>query len=90
MFGADLGINESAFHASAILLLKVNFVTFVLLYSTYNLHFAFLVMYNLAGAENVSTFKSSILLIILYTWIKSPLNLLYFKVGKSSFSSLSE
>ena len=37
MFGADLVINESAFHAGAILLLKVNFLTFVLLYSMYNL-----------------------------------------------------
>ena len=31
MFGADLVINESAFHAGAILLLKVNFLTSVLL-----------------------------------------------------------
>ena len=33
MFGADLIINESAFYAFAILLLKVNFLTLVLLYS---------------------------------------------------------
>ena len=43
IFGADLVNNESVFHAGAILLLKVNFLAFVLLYSTYNLYSAFLV-----------------------------------------------
>ena len=53
MFGADLLINESAFHAGVILLFKVNFLTFVLLYSICNLYYAFLVMSNLVGVENV-------------------------------------
>ena len=44
MFGADLVVNESAFHTGSILLLKVNFVTFVLLYSMYDLCSEFLVM----------------------------------------------
>ena len=44
MFGADLVVNESAFHADAILLLKVNFLTFVLLYSTYSFYSAFRVI----------------------------------------------
>ena len=65
--GADLVINESAIHADAILLPEVNFLTFVLLRSTYNLCSAFLVMSKLAGVKNVSTFKSSIRLIILHT-----------------------
>ena len=82
MFGADLVVNESAFHAGAILMQKVNFLTFVLLYSTYDLYSVFLVMSDLVGVKNVSNFNSPIWLIILYTWIKSPLNLLYFKVGK--------
>ena len=60
MFGADLVVNESTFHAGAILLLKVNFLTFVLLYSTYNLYSAFLVMSDLVGVKNVSNFTSSI------------------------------
>ena len=51
MFGVDLVINESTLHAGAILLLKVNFLTFVLLYSTYNLYSAFLVMSNLVGVK---------------------------------------
>ena len=51
MFGADLVVNESTLHAGAVLSLKVNFLTFVLLYSTYNLYSAFLVMSDLVGAE---------------------------------------
>ena len=49
MFGADLEVNESAFHAGAIILFKVKFLTFVLLYSTYNLYSAFLVISDLVG-----------------------------------------
>ena len=51
MFGADLVVNESTLHAGAVLSLKVNFLTFVLLYSTYNLYSAFLVMSDLVGAK---------------------------------------
>ena len=53
MFRVDLAINESAFHAGAIVLPKVNFLTFVLLYSTYNLYSAFLVMSDLAGVKKM-------------------------------------
>ena len=53
MFGADLVINESAFHADAILMLKGNFLTFVLCS-------AFLVMSNLVGVKTVPTYKPSI------------------------------
>ena len=60
MFGADVVVNESAFHAGAVLLLKVNFLTFVLLYSTYKLYSAFLVMSNLVGVKTVPTYKPSI------------------------------
>ena len=49
MFGADLVVNESAFHAGAILLLKVNFLTFILPYSAYNLYSVFLVMSDLVA-----------------------------------------
>ena len=80
MLGADLIVNESAFHAGALLLLKVNFLPFVLQYSMHNLSSAFL-MFNLFGVKSVSNFKYSIWLII---WIMSPVNHLYFKVGKSS------
>ena len=89
MFGADLVVNESAVHAGAIILLKVNFQTFVLLYSTYSLYSVFLALSDLVGAKNLSDLKSSILLIILDALIKSPLNLLYFKVDKSSSFPLS-
>ena len=92
MFGANLVINESAFHADVILLLKVNFLTFVLLSSTHNLYSAFLVMSSFTSTNDVkivSNFKTSIWLIILHAWIKSLLNFLYYKVGKSSFFSLS-
>ena len=51
MFSADLVVNESAFHAGAILLIKVNFLTFVLLYSTYSLYSVFLVMSVLLGVK---------------------------------------
>ena len=51
MFGVDLVINESTLHAGAILLLKVNFLTFVLLYSTYSLYSVFLVMSVLLGVK---------------------------------------
>ena len=59
MFGADLVVNENVFHAGAILLLKVNFLTFVLLYSTYNLYSTFLVMSDFVAVKtkNVSNFK---------------------------------
>ena len=57
MFGDDLVVIESAFHAGAILLLKVNCLTFVLLYSTYNLYSAFLVMSDLAGVINKKKIK---------------------------------
>ena len=53
MFDADLVINKSAIHAGAILLLMANFLTFVLLYSTYNLYSAFLVMSDLVGVKTV-------------------------------------
>ena len=92
MFGADLVVNESAFHTGSILLLKVNFVTSVLLYSMYDLCSEFLVMSDLVGATTTtkkSNFKSSISLIILYIWIKSSLNLLQFKENKSSFQKFS-
>ena len=56
--GADLVVSESAFHAGAILVLRVNFLTFVLLYSTYNLYSAFLVMSDLVGVKNLANFKS--------------------------------
>ena len=42
MFGIDLIVNESAFHAGEIT--KCELLTFVLLYSTYSLCSAFLVM----------------------------------------------
>ena len=58
MFCADLVVNESVFHAGAILLLKVNFLTFVLLYSMYNLYSAFLIMSDLVGVKKLSNFKS--------------------------------
>ena len=52
MFGADLVINKNAFHAGEILsFLKVNFLTFVLLYSTYNFYPAFLVMSDVVGVK---------------------------------------
>ena len=60
MFGVDLIVNESACHAGAFLLLRVNFLIFVLLYSAYNLYSAFLFMSDLVGVKNLSNFKSSI------------------------------
>ena len=60
MFDSDLVVNEGAFQAGAILLLKVNLLTFVLLYSAYNLYSAFLFMSDLVGVKNLSNFKSSI------------------------------
>ena len=60
MFGADLVVNECAFHAGAILLLRVNFLTVVLLYSTHNLYSVFLIMSDLVGVKNIPTFQSSI------------------------------
>ena len=60
MFEADVVVNGSAFHAGAVLLLKVNFLTFVLLYSTYNLYSAFLLMSDLVRVKNISNFKLSI------------------------------
>ena len=59
-FGAELVVNESAFHADVILLLMVNFLTLVLLYSTYNLYSAFLVVSDLVGLKKLSNFKSSV------------------------------
>ena len=56
MFGADLVIKKSAIHAGAILLLKVNFPTFVLLYSAYNLYSAFLVLSDLVGVKKCINF----------------------------------
>ena len=56
MFGVDLLVNESACHAGAFLLLRVNFLIFVLLYSAYNLCSAFLIMSDLVGTKNVSHF----------------------------------
>ena len=56
MFGADSVVNKSAFHAGAILLLKVNFLTFVLLYSTYNLYSVFPFMSDLVGVQSLSNF----------------------------------
>ena len=50
------------------------------------LHF---LLFGFGWSKQIIKLKSSIWLIILYTWIKSPLNLLYFKVGKSSFFSFS-
>ena len=52
MFSADLVVNESAFHAGAILLIKVNFLTFVLLYSMYSLYSVFLVVFDLVGVKS--------------------------------------
>ena len=60
MFGAALVVNESAFHAGAILLLEVNFLSFTLLYSTYNLYSVFLFMSDFVRVKNVSNFKSPI------------------------------
>ena len=60
MFGADLVVNKSAFHAGAMLLLKVNFLTVVLLYLTHNLYSAFLATSNFVGANKFSNFESSI------------------------------
>ena len=51
MFGADLVVNESAFHAGAIMLLNVNFLTFVLLYLMHSLYSVFLVMSDLVGVK---------------------------------------
>ena len=62
---------------------------FFLLYLAHNLCTMFLVTSDLAGAKTVSNFKSPSWLIILYTWIKSHLNLLYFEVSKSSSVNLS-
>ena len=53
MFGADYVVNDSAFHAGAILLLKVNLLAFVWLYSTYNLYSAFLAMSDLVGVKEM-------------------------------------
>ena len=47
IFGAVLVVNESAFHAGAILLLNVNFLTLVLFNSIYNLKSVFVVMSDL-------------------------------------------
>ena len=55
MFGADLEVNESAFHAGEILLLKVNFLTLVLLHSKYSSYSVFLVVW--FGVWNESIFK---------------------------------
>ena len=51
MSSNDLLLNESAFHAGAILMQKVNFLTFVLLYSRYNLYSVFLVLSNFLGVK---------------------------------------
>ena len=58
MFGADLAVNDGSFYAGAIPLLNLNFLTFVLLYSMYNLYSAFLIMSDLVGVKKLSNFKS--------------------------------
>ena len=50
-FGADLVVNGSAFHAGGTLQLNANFLTFVLLHSTYSTYSAFLVMSDLVGVN---------------------------------------
>ena len=87
--GAFFVHGKSEFQVGATLLLKANFLVLVSVKRTHSLCSEFLVLSCLVVVKKSSNFKSSISLIILNTWIRSPLYLLYFKVGSFNCLSLS-
>ena len=80
---------KSEFQVGATLFLKANFMVLVFVKCTYSLCSEFLVLSSLVVVKKSSDLKSLIPLIILNTWIRSPLYRLYFKVGSFNCLSLS-